>query len=136
MAKRYLAFRVISRRGGVAAFRGCENFDRFLDSFDRALRGALSMRDRIGGAVEIEPSDLPDARRDQEVGRIAGKARARNAILHDVERIDHHRGDSGRPPPPKNSRFIVRSGEKNLPMPRFGGGVSSTLTGASSEAVP
>ena len=25
----------------------------------------------------------------------------------------------GRPPLPKNSRFIVRSAEKNLPMPRF-----------------
>ncbi len=27
----------------------------------------------------------------------------------------------GRPPPPKNSRFMVRSAEKNLPKPRFGG---------------
>ena len=26
----------------------------------------------------------------------------------------------GRPPPPKNSRFTVRSGEKNLPKPRLG----------------
>ena len=32
----------------------------------------------------------------------------------------------GRPPPPKNSRFMVRSAEKNLPMPRFGGGASGS----------
>ena len=31
----------------------------------------------------------------------------------------------GRPPPPKNSRFMVRSAENNLPKPRFGGAGST-----------
>jgi len=34
----------------------------------------------------------------------------------------------GRPPPPKNSRFMVRSAEKNLPRPRFGGAGSVSGT--------
>ena len=32
----------------------------------------------------------------------------------------------GRPAPPKNSRLTVRSAEKNLPKPRFGGAGSIT----------
>src|SRR5215210_7622404 len=41
----------------------------------------------------------------------------------------------GRPPPPKNSRFIVRSAENNLPKPRFGG-AGSIRTGGASVAGP
>ena len=35
----------------------------------------------------------------------------------------------GRPPLPKNSRFMVRSGENNLPKPRFGGAGSMAASG-------
>ena len=41
----------------------------------------------------------------------------------------------GRPAPPKNSRFMVRSAEKNLPKPRFGGAGSIT-SGVAATAAP
>ena len=47
------------------------------------------------GAVEVEPADVTDARRDQDVGRIAGKARPRDAVLHDVEGVHHHGRNAG-----------------------------------------
>ena len=62
--------------------------------FDRALGGARAVRDQIVGAVEIEPADLTDAGRDQQIGRIAGEAGTGDAVLHDVEGIDHDRGDA------------------------------------------
>ena len=62
--------------------------------FDRALGGARAMGDQVVGAVKIEPADLADAGRDQQVGRIAGQPRAGDAVLHDVEGIDHDRGDA------------------------------------------
>jgi hypothetical protein len=40
----------------------------------------------------------------------------------------------GRPPPPKNSRFMVRSAENSLPKPRLGGTGSMTCSGASADA--
>src|SRR5690348_15550274 len=45
--------------------------------------------------MEVEPADLADTWVDQEVRRVAGEARAGDAVLHDVEGIDHHRGDAG-----------------------------------------
>ena len=53
------------------------------------------MGDQILGAVEIKPADLADARRDQQIRRIAGQPRAGDAVLHDVERVDHDRGNAG-----------------------------------------
>src|SRR3954469_3461666 len=78
----------------LARARG-EDGDRFLDRFDGAFGGARAMSDQIVGAVEVEPADLADPRRDQEVRRIAGGPRPGDAVLHDVEGIDHHRGDAG-----------------------------------------
>ena len=63
--------------------------------FDRALGGACAMGDQIVGAVKIEPADLADAGRDQQIRRIAGKPGAGDAVLHDVEGVDHHGGDAG-----------------------------------------
>ena len=63
--------------------------------FDGALGGARAMRDQIVGAMEIEPADLTDAGRDQQVRRIAGETGAGDAVLHDVEGIDHDGGDAG-----------------------------------------
>ena len=51
--------------------------------------------DRLLRAVEIEQPDAADARADQDVGRIAGEPRARDAVLHDVERLDHHGRQAG-----------------------------------------
>ena len=45
--------------------------------------------------MEIEPADAAEPRADQHVGRIAGKPRARDAVLHDVEGLDHHGRDAG-----------------------------------------
>ena len=39
---------------------------------------------------------LAELRPDHDVGRIAGKPRARDAILDDVERLDHDRRDARR----------------------------------------
>src|SRR5260370_36864636 len=52
------------------------------------------MRDQIAGAVKIEPADLADPGRDQQVGWIAGQAGASDAVLHDVEGIDHDGRDA------------------------------------------
>jgi hypothetical protein len=41
----------------------------------------------------------------------------------------------GRPPLPKNSRFTVRSGEKNLPNPRFGGATSGGISCKATDAL-
>src|SRR6202042_817768 len=76
-----------------------ENVDRFLDRLDGALGGARAMPYQIVGAVEIEPADLTDAGRDQQIRRIAGQARAGDAVLHDVEGIDHD-GRDARPSAP------------------------------------
>ena len=48
------------------------------------------------GAMEIEPADVADMRRDVHVRRIAGKPHAGEAVLHDVERFDHD-GRKARP---------------------------------------
>src|SRR5689334_25335595 len=45
--------------------------------------------------MEVEPADLADAGRNQQVGWIARQACAGDAVLHDVEGIDHHGGDAG-----------------------------------------
>src|SRR5664279_243963 len=71
-----------------------QDVDRFLNRIDGALGRARAMGDQILGAVEIEPADLADARRDQQVRRIAGKAGAGDAVLHDVEGIDHDAGNA------------------------------------------
>ena len=42
----------------------------------------------------------------------------------------------GRPPPPKNSRFMVRSAEKNFPIPRFRGSGSGTASGITDTETP
>src|ERR1700710_1019323 len=88
--------RLLLDRPRLARYRG-DHLDRFLDRFDGAFGRARAVRDQIVGAVEIEPADLADAGRDQEIWRIAGKPRPGNAILHDVESIDHHRGDAWPP---------------------------------------
>src|SRR4051812_49589336 len=49
------------------------------------------------GAVEIEPANVADPRVDHDVGRIAGEPRPRDAVLHDVEGIDHYARDAGTP---------------------------------------
>ena len=51
--------------------------------------------DGVGGAMEVEPADRADFRRDQNVRGIAGHARARDPVLHDVERLDHDGRNAG-----------------------------------------
>ena len=45
--------------------------------------------------MEIEPADVTDARADHDVRRIAGEPRPRDAVLHDVEGVDHHARNAG-----------------------------------------
>src|SRR5450631_170583 len=89
-----LLLNLLDRSGGSRGRSRCENVDRLLDGIDGALGGARAMRDQIAGAVEIEPADLADPGRDQQVGWIAGQARPGDAVLHDVEGIDHAGGDA------------------------------------------
>ena len=64
---------------------------------ERALGGLGAERRSLPAARWKSNSPmLPDARADHDVGRIAREPRARDAILHDVERLDHH----GRKPGP------------------------------------
>src|SRR3954464_9027173 len=44
--------------------------------------------------MEVDPADLADTRCDQQVRRIARKARTSDAVLHDIEGIDHDAGDT------------------------------------------
>ena len=48
--------------------------------------------DGFVGAVKIEQSELPQARRDQHVGRLAGQSRTRDASLHDGNAVGHNVG--------------------------------------------
>ena len=48
------------------------------------------------GAVELEEPDRRQLRRDHHVGRIAREARAGDAVLRDVEGVDHDGRDAGR----------------------------------------
>ena len=67
--------------------------ERVLDVRECALGSLHSDLDGFPGAMEVEQPDLSAARRDHDVGRIAGEARARHAVLHDVERIHHDARD-------------------------------------------
>src|SRR5262249_6514815 len=49
-------------------------------------RRRLAGGNALPGAVEIENADAAQLRKDHEVGWIAGETRARNPVLHDVER--------------------------------------------------
>src|ERR1700730_489279 len=55
-----------------------------------AARGLAADRDKFVGAMKIEQADFAEPRVDQNVGWIAGEARARNPALRNVERV-HHR---------------------------------------------
>src|SRR6185312_3671611 len=71
-----------------------QNVDCLLDRIDGAFGRAHAVGDQLVGAVKVEPADLADAGRDQQVWRIAGQPCAGDAVLHDVEGIDHDRGDA------------------------------------------
>src|SRR5579871_4352623 len=63
--------------------------DRFGDRLQRLFRGFSADRNGFLGAMEIEQVDAPKPGTDHHVGRIAGQARAGDAVLHDLERLDH-----------------------------------------------
>src|SRR5262249_15534629 len=45
--------------------------------------------------MEVEEIDAAEPRTDHDVGRIAGKAGAGDAVLHDLERFNHHGRQGG-----------------------------------------
>jgi hypothetical protein len=59
--------------------------NRFRNEVQRLFGGGLTDRDGFRRAMEVEEADMADARRDVDVGRIAGEPHAGEAILHDVE---------------------------------------------------
>ena len=105
--------------------------------FDRAFGGAHAVGDQVVGAVKIEPADLPDAGRDQQVGRIAGQPRAGDAVLHDVEGIDHDRGNA-RPSAAAEELALhgALGGEELSECRAFGGSGSGTASGVTDTETP
>src|SRR5947207_11053461 len=86
-------------RKPVPSFREhalAECLDHFLDVLQRALRCLRADLYGLLGAMKVEHTDRTKTRADHDIGGIAGQARARNAILHDVIGLDH----DGRQPGP------------------------------------
>jgi len=54
------------------AKRSTQRGDRVGDRLQGLFRRRLARRDRVRGAMEIEPADMPDMRRDVHVRRVAG----------------------------------------------------------------
>lgn len=77
-----------SRRCGSKPGRQCGN--RFVNEIKCSLGCARSDLDRLLRAMEIEPTNMTKPRADHDIGGIARKTRSRDAILHDVEGVDHH----------------------------------------------
>src|SRR5262249_37550 len=73
-----------------------ESADQRLQFVDLPFGGSSALRHGLGGAVKIEQSDTSNLWRDSDVGRVSRKSGAGNAILSDVDRVHHHRGDARR----------------------------------------
>jgi hypothetical protein len=71
----------VSERTSASAQLG----NRLGNRIERLFGGCAPDRNGLGGAMEFEPTDVADARRDMNIGRIAGKPHASEAVLHDVE---------------------------------------------------
>src|SRR5579885_2322585 len=69
--------------------------DSFAHSVDGFFGSVGADLDRFSGPMEVKPSDLAEPGADQYVGRVTGKSRARDSVLHHIERFDHHGRDSG-----------------------------------------
>ena len=64
------------------------------DVFGLAAGRDFATLDEFVGVVEVEEADAMQPRRNEGVGRVAGKAGAGDAILDDIEGIDHDGGDA------------------------------------------
>src|ERR1700730_7800374 len=69
----------------------------------RLVEGAKDLLDRafascaaFGGAIALDETDIAEFGSDRYVRRIFGKARASQAILHDLERARHHAEEARR----------------------------------------
>src|SRR5262249_15488825 len=69
--------------------------DGFGDRFERLFGRFRAERDGFLGAVKVEQIDASKLWTDQHVGRIAGEAGARNAVLHDLKGLNHHCRQTG-----------------------------------------
>src|SRR5262245_6835085 len=78
-----------SRRVGCRPMRATQR-DLTLDVFELALRRQHATLDQGVRLVEIEKAELRQPWRNHHVGRIPGKPRAGDAVLHDVEGLHHH----------------------------------------------
>src|SRR6516225_12210397 len=68
--------------------------------------------------MKIEPTDMTDTRRNMHVRRIAGEPHAGKAILHDVERFHHYRGEA-RPAVARDDLPLERAfGREHAAQPR------------------
>src|SRR6476620_6214708 len=84
-----------SSRARQKGRRAAAGGDLALDVVEVAADGLGAGLDELIGAMEVEQAAVGHARLDDHVRRIAGKAGARNAVLHDVEGLHHHAGDAG-----------------------------------------
>src|SRR6476620_53208 len=85
---------------------GSEHPKRVLDLLDLPLGSLGAQFDRLAGTVKIEEPDATELRPDTDVGWIAGKPRAGDAVLGDIDRVHHHR---------RHARCAVGPA-KNLPV--------------------
>src|SRR6185312_7696595 len=72
-----------------------ECIDGLHDLVHAFLGGVGAESDRFFRAMEFEPADFAEARIDRHVGWIAGKARACDAVLHDIEGFNHDGRNAG-----------------------------------------
>ena len=78
-----------------------------------ALGGVAPERDGFVRTMELEKSHLAELRRDHDVRRIAGEPRSGDAVLHDIERVNHdgrHAGGIGKSP-------LLAGRRKDAPSP-------------------
>ena len=66
-----IAFPVTIFRRSIVG-RSTQRGDRVGNRLQGLFRRRLAGRDRVRGAMEIEPADMPDMRRDVHVRRVAG----------------------------------------------------------------
>ena len=83
-----------TRRSPVARQRSGQHGLQAHEVGDLGLGCLVADLDRLVGAVEFRQADVTELRLQRHVGRIAGKPRARDAVLDDVEGLDHDAGDA------------------------------------------
>src|SRR5688572_1021921 len=71
--------------------QGC---DCLVDRLARLVGSLYAQLNRFLGAMEVEPANGSQSRINRNVRRVAGQPGARDAILHYIEGVHHHRRET------------------------------------------